>query len=64
MTGELRGEAMTLAQAFRQEGMQQGMQQEKYAIAKNLMAKGLSKNLIADATGLSVDEIRLFEEEV
>lgn len=42
----------------RQEGMQEGMHQKSLAIAKVLLEKGLSVELVAESTGLSVDEIK------
>ncbi|MBP5419196.1 MAG: Rpn family recombination-promoting nuclease/putative transposase [Bacteroidales bacterium] len=41
----------------REEGLAEGALREKYATARNMKAKGLSSDLIADVTGLSIDEI-------
>jgi len=59
----------TIAQYFRQEGVQQGMQQgmqqgvqrgiqqRNLEIAKKLLAAGVDKKIIADASGLSLSKI-------
>jgi len=39
------------------EGRQEGKHEEAMNIARNLKAKGLSVNLIAETTGLSIEEI-------
>ena len=41
----------------REEGLAEGALREKYATARNMKAKGLAADLIADVTGLSIDEI-------
>jgi predicted transposase/invertase (TIGR01784 family) len=40
-----------------QQGMQQGMHEEALKIAKYFKAKGMGADEIAEATGLTVDEI-------
>jgi len=56
--------AMTAAQYLRQEGRQQGMQQEKLHIAKNMLHSNESKEKIHQFTGLSWVEIeQLLQEE-
>jgi predicted transposase/invertase (TIGR01784 family) len=42
----------------RQEGLQEGRQEEKKEVAKNLLRKKLSFDDIADATGLSLEEVK------
>jgi len=70
---QLRGEAMTLADAFREEGMELGMQQgmqlgkkegfvagqqeAKLEMAKRLLSENLPLDLIQKITGLDVEEI-------
>lgn len=67
-TGEARREVMTMAEWYRQreqeqfsvgmqQGVQQGMQQEKHVIAKNLLIKGIAAQIITETTGLSLKEI-------
>ena len=41
-----------------QQGMQQGSQQEKLAVARRMLAEGLSVAVVARVTGLSVEEIQ------
>ena len=52
-----REDAMTIAQQLRQEGLQQGMQQEKYQIARNLLLCGIDRDVIKQSTGLSDEEL-------
>jgi predicted transposase/invertase (TIGR01784 family) len=56
---------MTAAQQLRQEGaikgIQQGMQQEKLHIAKNMLSEGLATNLIKKLAGISEEEFRQLE---
>ena len=49
---------MTAAQQLQKEGLQQGMQQEKLSIAKQMLAKGLDRQLIGEMTGLSEEKIK------
>ena len=53
---------MTAAQQLRQEGetkgMQEGMQEEKLHIAKNMLSKGFTANLIRELAGISEEEFR------
>ena len=42
----------------RDEGMKEGAEKEKRGMAKRLLEKGLSLELIAEYTGLSIDEIK------
>jgi predicted XRE-type DNA-binding protein len=54
----------SIAQAIRQEGMQQGMQQEKLHIAKNMLSKlHLDIKAVKEATGLSEEELIKLQEE-
>ncbi|MES2998475.1 MAG: transposase [Pseudomonadota bacterium] len=52
---------MTLAQQLEQKGLQQGLQQgrkeEALAIAKNLLAEGISSQAVQRLTGLSEKEV-------
>jgi len=41
----------------RHEGLEQGIEQEKLIIAKNLLAKGSTFEFVSEITGLSIDEI-------
>ena len=55
---------MTAAQYLRQEGRQEGMQQEKLHIAKNMLYKlHLDAKAISEATGLSQAELIQLQEE-
>ncbi|MDO8953655.1 MAG: hypothetical protein Q7V63_02255 [Gammaproteobacteria bacterium] len=70
---EYRSEAVTIAEQIEQwgvqkgmrQGMLQGMQQGEYekacAIAKNLLAKGISYAVVKEATGLSDEEMEGFK---
>jgi predicted transposase/invertase (TIGR01784 family) len=42
-------------------GMQQGMQQEKLHIAKNMLSEGLAANLIQKLAGISEEQFRQLE---
>ena len=44
-----------------QQGIQTGEQQKTLEIARNLLAKGLDPALVADATGISIDELAAIE---
>jgi len=45
--------------ALREEkGKNEGRQEEKQAIARSMLAKGLEPAMIADVTGLPIEEIR------
>ncbi|KAB2977918.1 MULTISPECIES: Rpn family recombination-promoting nuclease/putative transposase [unclassified Wolbachia] len=46
----------------RQEGIQIGREKGKIEVAKNLLKAGVSVNLIAESTGLSIDEIEQLKE--
>lgn len=56
---------MTIAEQWKQEGVQQGMQQGEHhaveKVAKRLLAKGLDCDDIAEITELSKDEIKALE---
>ena len=41
-----------------QEGKAQGMQQSKIEIAKKMLSKGMSLDLVVEMTGLSEEEIK------
>ena len=53
----------TIAQAIGQEYMQQGMQQEKLHIARNMLSEGFAANLVQKLAGLSVEELKKLQEE-
>ena len=57
-----KNEIMTVTQAIRHEGMQkgiqQGMQQKKIHIAKNMSSKGFTPSLIQELSGISTEELR------
>ena len=42
----------------RKEGIEEGMQEGRKETARNMLAKGLSEELVRDITGLSEEEIR------
>ena len=53
----------TIAQAIGQEYMQQGMQQEKLHIARNMLSEGFASNVIRKLAGLSAEELRQLEKD-
>ena len=54
---------MTMAEELEQKGMQQGMQQGKLDMAKNLVAQGVDGFAIAKASGLDPTTIESLKEE-
>ena len=59
---EMRGHATGLAEGLergREEGVQVGERNKAVAIARNLIAAGMSQEEVARMTGLTVDEVRL-----
>jgi len=80
LSKELGDEAMTIAQQLRQEGMQQGVQQgiqqgmqqgirqgmqfEKCEIAKKLLMQKMPVGLIAEATDLTIAEVKALRKEL
>ncbi|HSW70270.1 MAG TPA: Rpn family recombination-promoting nuclease/putative transposase [Gammaproteobacteria bacterium] len=60
LTGNLRGEAMTLAQWFEQKGIEK----EKNIVAQRLLAEGCDFALIIKATGLSLETLIALQEKV
>ncbi|TVL74554.1 hypothetical protein A9X77_11920 [Brachyspira hyodysenteriae] len=40
-----------------EEGMQKGIEQEKYSLARNMKNKNMDLNLISELTGLSIEKI-------
>lgn len=62
LAGKLRGEAMTLAECFRQEGrvqgIEQGIEHEKIVIAQRLLAEGVELAFIAKITKLPLAQIK------
>lgn len=63
-SGQMGEDIMTAAQQLRQEGMQQGIQQEQCLIAKNLLREQINLEVIARATNLSVAAIKKLQEEL
>jgi predicted transposase/invertase (TIGR01784 family) len=51
-------EVMTIADQLRAEGMQKGEKAAARKIARNLFKKGVSLDLIAESTGLSLSELQ------
>ncbi len=49
-------------QLGKQEGIQLGKQERNITIAKNLLAKNLDTKLVAETTGISIDEIKKLAE--
>ncbi|PYI57098.1 Rpn family recombination-promoting nuclease/putative transposase [Paenibacillus flagellatus] len=47
-----------------EQGLERGIEQEKTAIAKNLIAKGMDDDFIADVTGLAKEDIGLLRKAV
>ena len=60
----LREEAMTIAQAFRNEGMQQGRQEISAQIAKNLLASGFEPAIVAKNTGLDLTVMKKLKQDM
>ncbi len=64
-----RGNVMTIAEQLRAEGIEQGilqgrqegMQEEKMLVVKNLLARGVDMRIISSATGLDISEIEKIE---
>ena len=54
---------MSYGQQLRQEGMQQGMQQEKLVIARNLLRKNMDVSFITETTGLDKKTITKLKED-
>lgn len=45
-------------------GITKGKEEEKIAIAKNFLKKGVSLDIVSESTGLSVEELEELEKEV
>lgn len=63
--GEYRGHAKGLKEGIEQgieQGVEQGKEQAVYEVAKKLMSEGLSPELIAKATSLSLEKIKTLDE--
>ena len=62
LSEELKGETMTIAQQLkdmgRQEGKQEGKREESKRVAINLLTGGISVEVIAKATGLSINTVK------
>ncbi len=52
-----KGVAQGMAQGMKQ-GMAQGKEEERIDIAKTMLAKGMSVELISELTGMSADEVK------
>jgi hypothetical protein len=52
------GKIMSIANEFIQEGLEQGMQQERMIVAKSLLARDISLDVISKATRMSLEEIK------
>lgn len=63
LTGNFRGEAMTLAQRFEQKGIEKGMQKEKIIVASRMLEEGVEPVFIAKITGLALSEINTLKKE-
>ena len=46
-----------------QQGMQQGIRQERQDIVFRMLEKGMDPEMIADLTGMNIEEIQKLEEE-
>ncbi len=55
--GLQKGETIGLKKG-RKEGLQKGAEKKAFAIAKNLLAKGIELQVIVEATGLSEEDIK------
>ncbi|WHN66779.1 Rpn family recombination-promoting nuclease/putative transposase [Cysteiniphilum sp. QT6929] len=61
---DLRGDVMTVAEQWKQQGMQQGRFLEKQETARNLFGMSLSVDQVANATGLDLDTVLKLKKEV
>jgi predicted transposase/invertase (TIGR01784 family) len=57
LSSTLRGEVMTLAQRWEQNGVEKGIQQEKHQIALKLLKRGMSLQEVAELSGLPLEAI-------
>ena len=53
----VRGEAMTIAEAFEARGKEAGLIEGKLAVANNLLKEGISVEIVVKTTGLTVEEV-------
>jgi len=44
-----------------EKGLEKGLEQGKYEVAKNMLALGMDVNIVSQATGLSVDLLKQLE---
>lgn len=62
LSEQLRGEAMTLAEMWRQEGMekgiQKGIQQDRQEVALRMLKEGLEFDFIAEMTQLTLEDLQ------
>ncbi len=66
-SGDARRPIMTIFEQYQQEKREQfmvGVQQEKHAIARKLLMKGLVEQLVAETTELSVTEVKKLKKEL
>ena len=56
-------ESMTIAEQFREEGRDQGAERMRVAIAQNLLSQGSTLHDVANATELSLDEVKQLRDE-
>jgi len=61
LTGNLRGEAMTLAQRFEQKGIEKGIEREKIIIAERMLSEGYDFNTITKLTQLTTDKLLIIK---
>ncbi len=61
---EARQEAMTLAEKLREEGIEKGIEKNRREMAKNFLRKGLSAELVAEASELPLEEVLKFKKEI
>jgi predicted transposase/invertase (TIGR01784 family) len=61
---DLKGDVMTVAEQWKQQGMQQGRFLEKQETARNLFGMSFSVDQVAKATGLDLDTVLKLKKEV
>jgi predicted transposase/invertase (TIGR01784 family) len=58
LTPETGKKIMTIAELFKAEGMEKGIEKAKHEIAERLLAKNMDLTSIADITGLPLEKIK------
>ena len=53
-----------LVNSAEERGIQQGIQQEKFSIAKRLLMSGMSEDLVSNMTQLNLEQIRKIKTEL